>query len=284
MARDGSCRVMDGTDVARGILAATARRAEQFHRTTGERPTLGTVVVGDDAASARYIELKRRRCQESGLAHHHTQLPGATTTEELVGALAKLSGDPSIHGLFLQYPLPGHVDDRAAFEAIAPGKDVDGMTSRSVAATVLGLPGFAVCTPAGIMRLLAAYDIEPAGRRAVVVGTDPTLGRAAGMLLLNAGATVTFCEPDAPDVVSSVRTGEIVVAATGRPGLVRGDWISPGAVVVDAGYTNAEAGDVRLDEVRKVASAVAPVPGGVGPMTVALLLEQTVDAAFAQIG
>lgn len=269
MPRDGSCRLMDGTDVARGILAATARRAEEFHRVTGERPTLGTIVVGEDATSAGYIELKRRRCRETGLHHQHTRLPGSTTTEELVAVVEKLSRDHSIHGVFVQYPLPDHVDERGAFEAIARAKDVDGVTTRSVASTVLGLPGFAACTPAGIMRLLQAYGVDPSGRHAVVVGTSPTLSRPSGLLLLNAGATVTFCEPDARDVASCVRTGDIVVAAAGRPRFVRGDWIKPGAVVVDAGYTNAEAGDVRLDEVRQVASAVAPVPGGVGPMTVA---------------
>lgn len=282
MPRTGSCRIMDGAQVARDILEATAVRAEEFYRATGARPTLGTVVVGEDAASARYIELKRSRCRDAGLGHRHTQLPDSTTTEALVDVLDKLSRDPAIHGVFLQYPLPDHVDERAAFEAISPAKDVDGMTSQSLAATVLGLPGLKACTPAGIMRLLAAYGIEPAGTHAVVAGTSPTLGRPAGLLLLNAGATVTFCEPDAPDLGSTVRTGDIVVAATGRPRLIRGDWIKPGAVVIDAGYTNDGAGDVRLDEVEEVASALAPVPGGVGPMTVALLLEQTVDAAQRQ--
>lgn len=284
MPNEGSCRILDGAEVARGIVEETARRAAEFRRATGTRPGLGTVLVGDDPASLRYIELKRSRCREAGLHHDHTQLPGSTTTAGLVARLQDLSRDPTVHGVFLQYPVPGQIDERAAFEAIDAAKDVDGVTARSFAATALGLPGFAACTPAGIMRLLQAYGVEAAGRHAVVVGADPTLGRPVGMLLLNEGAAVTYCEPDYPGLASVVRTADIVVAAAGRPRLVRGSWVKPGATVVDAGYTNAGAGDVRLDEVREVADAVVPVPGGVGPMTVALLLEHTVDAAFAQAG
>lgn len=284
MPQDGGCRIMDGAGVARGILGTTARRSEEYLHATGTVPALGTVLVGDDPASVKYIELKRTRCREAGLRHHHTRLPESASTAEVVEVLEALSRDPAVHGVFLQYPLPDHVDERAAFEAIDPAKDVDGATTRSFGATALGLPGFAACTPAGIMRLLATYAVDPAGRRAVVVGAGPTLARPVGMLLLNAGAAVTFCEPELPDLVPIVRAGDIVVAAAGRPGLVRGSWIKPGAAVIDAGYTNRDGGDVRLAEVRTVAGSVAPVPGGVGPMTVALLLEQTVDAAFAQAG
>lgn len=193
------------------------------------------------------------------------------------------SADPEVHGILLQHPVPPQIDERAAFEAIAPGKDVDGVTMHSFAAMAFGYPGFASCTPAGIMRLLNAYGVDPAGKHAVVVGRSPILGKPVGMLLLGRNATVTYCHSRTRDLPRIVRAADIVVAAVGRPEFIQGEWIKPGAVVVDAGYNPGNVGDVTFAEGVDRASLLTPVPGGVGPMTIAMLLEQTVDAAFEQV-
>jgi methylenetetrahydrofolate dehydrogenase (NADP+)/methenyltetrahydrofolate cyclohydrolase len=177
--------------------------------------------------------------------------------------------------------VPPHVDERAVFEAIAPGKDVDGVTTASFAAMAFGEAGFASCTPGGIMRLLDAYDVEPAGQHAVVVGRSPILGKPAGMLLLGRDATVTYCHSKTADLPGIIAQADIVVAAVGRPELIRGEWIKPGAVVVDAGYNPGNVGDVEYAAAAERARLITPVPGGVGPMTIAVLLAQTVDAAEA---
>ncbi len=182
-------------------------------------------------------------------------------------------------GILVQHPVPEQVDERAVFEAIHPDKDVDGVTMHSFAAMSFGLPGFWSCTPAGIVRLLDAYGVDPSGRHAVVIGRSPILGRPMGMLLLARDATVTYCHSRTRDLPALVRSADLVVAAVGKPNFVRGAWLKPGSVVVDAGYTNGDAGDVHMEEARSVASLVTPVPGGVGPMTIAVLIEQTVLAA-----
>jgi methylenetetrahydrofolate dehydrogenase (NADP+)/methenyltetrahydrofolate cyclohydrolase len=242
------------------------------------------VLVGDDPASATYVKMKQNRCREAGIESRHVALDATTTTGELVAVIAALSADPEVNGILLQHPVPEPIDERAAFEAIVPEKDVDGVTMYSFAAMAFGYPGFASCTPGGIMRLLDAYDVDPRGRHAVVVGRSPILGKPAGMLLLARHATVTYCHSRTQDLPSIVRSGDIVVAAVGKPELVRGDWIKPGAVVVDAGYNPGNLGDVAFEEAVERASLITPVPGGVGPMTIATLLEQTVDAAILQAG
>lgn len=276
------CLELSGAGLAAEIIARTGERAAEYFAATGTRPCLATVLVGDDPASVTYVRMKQNRCRDAGLSSRHVQLPEAATTAQLVEAVTELSEDPAVHGILLQHPVPEHVDERAGFEAIAPDKDVDAVTAQSFGTMALGLRGFVPCTPSGMMRLLAEYGIDPAGRHAVVVGRSPILGKPAGMLLLAADATVTFCHSWTADLPSVVRTGEIVVAAVGRPEFVQADWLQPGAVVVDAGYHASLVGDVDLDGARKVASAVTPVPGGVGPMTIAVLLEQTVDAAYRQ--
>ena len=260
------------------------RRAAEFERRTGRRPCLATVLVGDDPASATYVRMKQNRCRRAGIDSRHTPLPATTSTGELIDVIRGLSADPGVHGILLQHPVPRHVDERAAFEAIEPAKDVDGVTTHSFAAMAFGLDGFDSCTPGGILRLLDAYDVDPAGRTAVVIGRSPILGRPVSALLLARDATVTTCHSRTPDLPSAVRTADIVVAAVGRPEFVRGDWIKPGAVVIDAGYNPGNVGDVAFDEAVERAGMITPVPGGVGPMTISVLLEQTVDAAFRQAG
>ncbi|MER6466601.1 bifunctional 5,10-methylenetetrahydrofolate dehydrogenase/5,10-methenyltetrahydrofolate cyclohydrolase [Streptomyces sp. NPDC001288] len=277
-------RLMDGTAVARRIVEETAERAAALTARTGVTPCLATVLVGDDPASVTYVRMKQNRSRKAGIASRHVALPAATTTEELVAVLRELSADPAVHGILLQHPVGEHIDERAAFEAIAPEKDVDGVTFASFATMSFGLPGFVSCTPGGILRLLDAYDVDPAGKRAVVVGRSAILGKPAGMLLLARDATVTYCHSRTRDLPAAVREADIVVAAVGRPRLIRGQDIKPGAVVLDAGYNEGNVGDVDFDTAVERASLITPVPGGVGPMTIALLLEQTVDAAARQLG
>lgn len=277
-------RLMDGTGLARRIVDETAKRAADLTERTGVAPCLATVLVGEDPASVTYVRMKQNRSRKAGIESRHVALPAGTTTAELIGRLTELSTDPTVHGILLQHPMGHHIDERAAFEAIAPEKDVDGVTLASFSAMSFGLPGFASCTPGGIMRLLDEYDVDPAGKRAVVVGRSAILGKPVGMLLLGRDATVTYCHSRTADLSAIVREADIVVAAVGRPRLIRGEDIKPGAVVVDAGYNPGNIGDVDFDSARERASLITPVPGGVGPMTIATLLAQTVEAATRQTG
>jgi methylenetetrahydrofolate dehydrogenase (NADP+)/methenyltetrahydrofolate cyclohydrolase len=277
-----TARLMSGTELARSIVARSAERAAEFIRRTGTEPCLATVLVGDDPASATYVRMKQNRSRKAGIASRHVALPTTTGTAELVDTIGSLSADPAVHGILLQHPVPDGIDERAAFEAISPAKDVDGVTMHSFAAMAFDEPGFASCTPGGILRLLDHYEVDLAGKHAVVIGRSPILGKPAAMLLLARNATVTICHSRTRDLPDVVRTGDVVVAAVGRPEFVRGDWLRPGAIVVDAGYNEGNIGDVAFDEAAQRASLITPVPGGVGPMTIALLLEQTVTAAERQ--
>jgi methylenetetrahydrofolate dehydrogenase (NADP+)/methenyltetrahydrofolate cyclohydrolase len=277
-------QLMDGAGLARRIVEETAKRAAALTGRTGMAPCLATVLVGEDPASVTYVRMKQNRSRKAGIESRHVALPADTTTAELVDTLKALSDDPTVHGILLQHPVGPHIDERAAFEAIAPEKDVDGVTLSSYSAMSFGLPGFVSCTPGGIMRLLDEYDVDPAGRRAVVVGRSAILGKPVGMLLLGRDATVTYCHSRTTGLSSLVREADIVVAAVGRPRLIRGEDIKPGAVVIDAGYNPGNVGDVDFDTARERARLITPVPGGVGPMTIAVLLEQTVTGAERQLG
>ncbi|MFZ3592492.1 bifunctional 5,10-methylenetetrahydrofolate dehydrogenase/5,10-methenyltetrahydrofolate cyclohydrolase [Streptomyces sp. BH104] len=284
MSATPTAQLMDGTGLARRIIEDTAAKAAEISRLGGTSPCLATVLVGEDPASVTYVRMKQARCAKAGIKSRHIALPATTTTTELIDTLTRLSGDPDVHGILLQHPCGPHIDERAAFEAIAPERDVDGVTMHSFAAMSFALPGFVSCTPGGIMRLLEAYDVELAGKHAVVVGRSAILGKPAGMLLLAQNATVTYCHSRTADLSAIVREADIVVAAVGRPRLIRGADIKPGAVVVDAGYNPGNVGDVDFDTASTRARLITPVPGGVGPMTIAVLLAQTVDAAANQLG
>ncbi|MFQ6142504.1 bifunctional 5,10-methylenetetrahydrofolate dehydrogenase/5,10-methenyltetrahydrofolate cyclohydrolase [Streptomyces seoulensis] len=277
-------RLMDGAALARRIVERTAQRAAELTGRTGAAPCLATVLVGADPASVTYVRMKQNRCRTAGIVSRHVELPAETSTGELVAALRSLSQDPAVHGILLQHPVGEHIDERAAFEAIAPEKDVDGVTFASFATMSFGGPGFVSCTPGGILRLLDAYDVDLAGKRAVVVGRSAILGKPVGMLLLARDATVTYCHSRTRDLASVVREADVVVAAVGRPRLIKGEDVKPGAVVIDAGYNPGNVGDVDFDSAALRASLITPVPGGVGPMTIATLLEQTVTAAARQLG
>ncbi|WP_034272202.1 bifunctional 5,10-methylenetetrahydrofolate dehydrogenase/5,10-methenyltetrahydrofolate cyclohydrolase [Actinospica robiniae] len=284
MTLTSTARLMDGTAVAARILEAATRDAAALARDTGVTPCLATVLVGDDPASATYVRMKQNRCAKAGIRSRHVALPQSATTSEVVEAVSALSADPDVHGILVQHPAPAAVDERAVFEAIDPAKDVDGVTLHSFAALSFGLPGFQSCTPGGVMRLLREYGVELAGRHAVVVGRSPILGKPIGMLLLAGDATVTYCHSRTVDLPEITRSADVLVAAVGRPELIRGGWVKSGAVVIDAGYSPGNVGDVEFEAAARRASLITPVPGGVGPMTIAVLLEQTVRAAAQQLG
>ncbi|MFD5398175.1 bifunctional 5,10-methylenetetrahydrofolate dehydrogenase/5,10-methenyltetrahydrofolate cyclohydrolase [Streptomyces sp. NPDC127097] len=276
-------RLMDGSALARGLVEQAARRAADLTERTGTAPCLATVLVGDDPASVTYVRMKRNRCAKAGILSRHVALPAATTTAELVDTITALSNDPAVHGILLQHPAGPHIDERAAFEAIAPEKDVDGVTCHSFAAMSFGLDGFASCTPGGILRLLDHYEVDLAGKHAVVVGRSAILGKPVGMLLLGRDATVTYCHSRTTDLASLTREADVLIAAVGRPRFLGGEHLKPGAVVIDAGSNPGNVGDVDFEAARTRAALITPVPGGVGPMTIATLLTQTVDAAAAQL-
>ncbi len=277
---------MDGKRVASETLAAAGERVARIKAATGVTPCLATILVGADPASITYTQMKRRRCEGIGMLSLKVELPAETTTAGLLKVVHELGNDPSVHGILLQHPSPPHVDERAAFEAIPVGKDVDGVTYGSFATMWFsgdGRAGFDSCTPGGIVRLLDAYDVPIEGQHAVVIGRSAILGKPMAGLLLDRHATVTICHSRTKNLKDLVKQADIVVAAVGRAEFVKGDWIKPGAVVMDAGYSDNK-GDVEFETAKEVASMITPVPGGVGPMTIATLIDQTVDAASAQLG
>jgi methylenetetrahydrofolate dehydrogenase (NADP+)/methenyltetrahydrofolate cyclohydrolase len=223
--------------------------------------------------------MKGNACKKLGIHSIRVDLPPNTTTNELIAAINKLNDDPKIHGILLQHPVPHHIDERAAFEAIRLEKDVDGVTTLGFAQNAFGFAAYPSCTPAAIVAILEYYNIPIEGKHAVVIGRSPILGKPVSVMLLNKHATVTTCHSKTANLENIVRLGDIVVAAVGKPEFVQGDWIKPGAVVVDAGYNKGNLGDVDYDACLKNAYAITPVPAGVGPVTIATLLKHTVEAA-----
>ncbi|SEA57829.1 MULTISPECIES: tetrahydrofolate dehydrogenase/cyclohydrolase catalytic domain-containing protein [unclassified Mycobacterium] len=274
-----SASVMDGTAVANQILNETRYRAANFERSHGRKPCLATVLLGDDPASHTYVRMKANRCRSIGLDSKRRHLPETASTAQAVELVTELANDNGVDGILVQHPMPRQIDEREVFEAITPGKDVDGVTYASFATMALGGNGFQSCTPGGMMRLLDAYDVDPAGHHAVVIGRSPILGKPIGMLLLGRNATVTYCHSKTTNLPAIIAEADIVVAAVGHPELIKGDWIKRGAVVLDAGYNPGNIGDVEYSAATQRASLITPVPGGVGPTTIAVLLAQTVDAA-----
>jgi methylenetetrahydrofolate dehydrogenase (NADP+) / methenyltetrahydrofolate cyclohydrolase len=271
--------IIDGVRVADSILADTRRRAAEFENTSGRKPCLATVLVGDDPASHTYVRMKTNRCRTIGLDARSHHIARTASTDAVVALVNNLAHDDGVDGILVQHPMPAQIDERAVFEAITPRKDVDGVTMTSFAAMALGGRGFQSCTPAGIMRLLEAYDVDPTGLHAVVIGRSPILGKPVGMLLLTRNATVTYCHSRTSDLPRIVGQADIVVAAVGRPEFIQGAWIKSGAIVIDAGYNPGNVGDVEYAAAADRASLITPVPGGVGPTTIAVLLDQTVAAA-----
>ena len=271
--------VLDGKAYARELEAELKLRVERLLPVLGEPPILATILVGDDPASATYVRMKGNACRRVGMESISVTLPGTTTTDELLAAIDDLNANPRVRGILLQHPVPQQIDERACFDRIALEKDVDGVTAHGFGRMAMDEPAYGSATPAGIMRLLRRYEIPVVGREAVVVGRSPILGRPMAMMLLAANATVTICHSRTRNLAEVVRRGEIVVGAVGKPEFIRADWIRDGAVVIDAGYHPGGVGDVELSAVIDRCSAYTPVPGGVGPMTIATLIAHTVEAA-----
>ena len=248
-------------------------------RNGGETPILATILVGDDPASATYVAMKGNACRRVGMDSSAIRLPASATTGEVLAEIDRLNADRTVHGILLQHPVPAQVDERLCFDRISIAKDVDGVTSHGFGLMALGESAFGSATPAGIMRLLAHYEIDVAGKRAVVVGRSPILGKPMAFMLSNANATVTLCHSKTVNIEAEVRRAQIVVGAVGKPKFIRNEWISDGAIVIDAGYHPGGIGDIDLDGLMERCAAVTPVPGGVGPMTISTLIAQTVSAA-----
>jgi methylenetetrahydrofolate dehydrogenase (NADP+) / methenyltetrahydrofolate cyclohydrolase len=248
-------------------------------RNGGQTPILATILVGDDPASATYVGMKGRACRRVGMDSIVIKLPASATTDDVLCAIDRLNADQAVHGILLQHPVPAQVDERLCFDRISIAKDVDGVTSHGFGLMALGEPAFGSATPAGIMRLLAHYEIDVSGKRAVVAGRSPILGKPMALMLSNANATVTLCHSKTSNLEAEIRRAEIVVGAVGKPNFIRSEWITDGAVVIDAGYHPGGVGDIEPNGLMERCAAVTPVPGGVGPMTIATLIAQTVSAA-----
>jgi methylenetetrahydrofolate dehydrogenase (NADP+)/methenyltetrahydrofolate cyclohydrolase len=277
-----SARTIDGRAVAARVRADVARGVADFAARTGRPPGLATVLVGDDPASALYVGGKQRATQEVGMAGFDHRLPADARREDVTALVDDLNADPAVNGIIVQLPLPGHLDGVELTGRVDPGKDVDGLTTLSAGLLALGRPGLRPCTPLGCMLLLEDLGVDAAGLEAVVVGRSNLFGKPMAQLLLAANATVTVCHSRTRDLAAVCRRADVLVAAVGRAEMVRADWVKPGAVVLDVGQNRTEdrlVGDVAFDEVAEVASAITPVPGGVGPMTIACLLRNTLHAA-----
>ena len=282
-----TARLLDGKALAAELRNESAVRAERL-RSMGVVPGLAVVLVGDDAASQVYVRNKARACEQSGLHSEVHALPASTSQATLLSLVRRLDADARIHGILVQLPLPPGLDGRAAVAALSPEKDVDGFHYENLGALVAGNPAFRPCTPAGVMALLEHDGVALEGKRACVVGRSTIVGKPMALMLLQAGATVTVAHSKTRDLGSVTREADVLVVAVGRPGLVTASMVKPGAVVIDVGVNRVAggglAGDVDFAGVREVAGAITPVPGGVGPMTIAMLIANTVRAAERRAG
>jgi len=276
-------KILDGK-----ALAQLAEEDIKVHvsnlKEKGITPTLATILVGLDPASATYVKMKQNACARLGMDSIAVELSKDATTQELLNTIEKLNADSSVHGILLQHPVPSQISERQCFDAINAEKDVDGVTCIGFGQMTMGEEAFGSCTPAGIMRILEHYKIEISGKNAVVVGRSPILGKPMAMMLLNANASVTICHSRTANLQEHIQNADILVGAVGVPRLIQKDWIKNGAVVIDAGYHPAEkCGDIDLADIDSVASAHTPVPGGVGPMTINTLILNTLLAAQKSI-
>ncbi|MBN9430125.1 MAG: bifunctional methylenetetrahydrofolate dehydrogenase/methenyltetrahydrofolate cyclohydrolase FolD [Burkholderiales bacterium] len=277
-----TANILDGAALAKSIRADMARRAAAL-AAQGRQPGLAVILVGDDAASSVYVRNKVKDCEESGIRSTLDRLPAATTQEALLARIRALNADPAVHGILVQLPLPVHIDPHTVIETISPEKDVDGFHVASAGALMTGQRGFLPCTPYGVMKMLEHAGAQLRGAEAVVIGRSNIVGKPQALLLLQADATVTICHSRTRDLAAHTRRADIVVAAVGRAKMITGDMIKPGAIVIDVGMNRDEhgklCGDVDFDSTAQVAGWITPVPGGVGPMTRAMLLVNTIEAA-----
>jgi methylenetetrahydrofolate dehydrogenase (NADP+)/methenyltetrahydrofolate cyclohydrolase len=274
-------RIIDGKRIAAAVREEIRERVRRLRQDNVGVPGLAVILVGDDPASAAYVRSKATACEEVGIASRQITFPAYISQDELIDSVQELNRDAGIHGILVQLPLPKHLDERAVLETVNPAKDVDGFTYANIGRLVENRASFVPCTPAGILELLDREEIAIAGRRAVVVGRSEIVGKPVAMLLVHRNATVTICHSRTADLAAETRRADILIAAVGRPRLITGDMVKPGAVVIDVGVNRVEGrlvGDVDFDSVTPVAAAITPVPGGVGPMTVAMLIRNTLQA------
>lgn len=286
MRTDAAAAIIDGKAIAARLREEMAGEARRLAERLGRPPGLAVIRVGDDPASEVYVRNKRRAAEKAGVRSWEYHMPADTPREVLLDKIAELNADGAVDGILVQLPLPGHLDEDEVVAAVSPEKDVDGFHAHNVGRLWQGRPGLVPCTPLGVMRLLEEIGVDPAGKRAVVIGRSQIVGKPMAALLLNAHATVTICHSRTKNLPAVSREADILVAAVGRPRFVQRDWVKPGAVVIDVGINRLEdgslAGDVDFDAVRSVAGYITPVPGGVGPMTIAMLLANTLQAAAAR--
>ncbi|MHB8637473.1 MAG: bifunctional 5,10-methylenetetrahydrofolate dehydrogenase/5,10-methenyltetrahydrofolate cyclohydrolase [Fimbriimonadaceae bacterium] len=280
-------QILDGRRLSQEIRERLAERVAALG-VRGVVPRLDVIVASQDPASVAYVTMKRRWAEKAGMVGESYEVNSATTQHELLAKIRELNANPDVHGVLIQHPLPKHLDEPSALLALGPSKDVDGITPQSLGNLIADLPGFRCATPLGILRLLEHRNIALSGKRVVVIGRSVVVGKPMALLLLRGNATVTIAHSKTENLPALCREADILVAAVGRPELVKADWIKPGAVVIDAGYNRVEGrsgdvGDVDFAGVSEVAGWISPVPGGVGPMTVATLLSNAVDAAEATL-
>lgn len=289
-----AAEIIDGKKIAAEIRAELKTQVESFKARSGITPGLAVILVGEDPASQSYVAAKEKACSEIGIYSDDNRLPASTTQNELLALIARKNDDPRIHGILVQLPLPKHIDTDAVIAAISPAKDVDGFSPVSLGKMLIGLPTFLPCTPHGIVQMLARSGVKISGSHVVVVGRSNIVGKPVANLLLqkvkNGDATVTVCHSHTPNLADFTRQADILIAAIGRAGTITADMVKPGAVVIDVGVNRVEdpaaprgyrlKGDVEFDAVSKIASKITPVPGGVGPMTITMLLYNTVQSAL----
>ena len=279
-----AAQILDGTATAKQIRADLAERVAELKSRRGLVTRLAVILVGDDPASVTYTRMKKRACEAAGMISDLIVMPADSTQDFVKDTIAQLNTDPMVHGIMVQHPVPSHLDELDILSTVAVEKDVDGISAMSLGKLVLGTADYTSCTPQGIVTLLEKYNIPIKGAEAVVVGRSIILGKPAALALLERHATVTICHSRTKNLADVVRRADIVVAALGRAEYIKGDWIKKGAVVIDAGYNKVEGrdkdvGDVEFEAAAERAGWITPVPGGVGPMTIAMLLTHTVKAA-----
>ena len=278
-----AAQLIDGKKISQQRIEAVAQAVKARQEKGLHTPCLAVVLVGNDPASAVYVRNKKLTCQKSGIESRSYELPSETTQDDLLKLVDELNGDPAVDGILVQLPLPAHIDSQAVLERIEPHKDVDGFHPYNVGRLVVKMPLMRPCTPKGVMTLLEAYGIDPKGKKAVVVGASNIVGRPQALELLLSRATVTICHSATQNLADEVAAADILVVGVGIPNFVKGEWVKPGAVVIDVGINRLDdgslCGDVEFDVAKERASMITPVPGGVGPMTIATLLENTVHAA-----
>ncbi|EPG75440.1 tetrahydrofolate dehydrogenase/cyclohydrolase, NAD(P)-binding domain protein [Leptospira fainei serovar Hurstbridge str. BUT 6] len=271
--------LLDGKKLSQKIKDSIAEEIRAMVASGKKPPKLATILVGNNPASETYVSMKVKACHSVGMLSEKIELSESTSTQELLAVIDRLNRDPDTHGILLQHPSPAQIDERAAFDKIDLKKDVDGVTTLSFGKLSMGVETYLPCTPYGMILLLKEYGINPEGKKAVVVGRSPILGKPMAMLLTEMNATVTLCHSKTKDLEEVVRQADIVVGAVGKPEFVKAAWIKPGAVLLDAGYNPGNVGDIEISKAWETSSYYTPVPGGVGPMTIAVLLLQTLYSA-----